>query len=194
MDAVRVERRLIGGRLACPDCGGVLAGWGHGRERTLRGVNGPVRVRPRRSRCVGCHVTHVLLPIGMLVRRADLAVVIGAALAAKAAGVGYRSIAVELGRPVDTVRGWLRRFAGRVEAVRSVFTVWLRVLVPDPVMPQPAGSVWADAMAAIVATARAAAARFVVPMVPVWEMAAAISGGRLLSPGWPTVSINTGCP
>jgi hypothetical protein len=193
VDVDRVERRLMGGLLTCPECGGVLAGWGYGRERTVRGSDGPVRMRPRRSRCAGCGVTHVLLPVVVLVRRADAAVVIGAALAAKAAGVGYRSIAVVLRRPPDTVRGWLRRFAGRAEVVRSVFTVWVRALDPDPVMPEPAGSVWADAVAAIVAATRAAAGRFVMSAVSAWEVATAISGGLLLAPGWPAVSINTSC-
>jgi hypothetical protein len=194
VDADGVERRLVSGRLACPGCGGVLTGWGHGRERTVRGPDGPVRVRPRRSRCAGCGVTHVLLPVVLLVRRADAAVVIGSALAAKAAGAGYRSIAAALSRSVDTVRGWIRRFAVRVELVRSVFTVWLRALDPDPVMPEPAVSPWADALAAIEAAARAAAQRFVLPMVSAWEFAAAVSGGRLLAPGWPPLWINTSCP
>jgi hypothetical protein len=39
------------------------------------------------------------------------------------------------GHPAETVRGWLRRFAGRVEAVRMVFTRWCRALSPDPVLP-----------------------------------------------------------
>lgn len=189
-----VEQRLRSGRLTCPGCAGVLTGWGHGRERMLRGQAGPVRVRPRRSRCVTCGITHMLLPVTLLVRRADMAAVIGAALAAKASGAGYRSIAAVLGRPADTVRGWLRRFAGRVEAVRGVFTVWLRALAADPVMPEPAGNPWADALAAIGAAAAAAAVRFVVPGVPVWELATAISSGRLLAPGWPDMSINTSCP
>jgi hypothetical protein len=127
----------------------------------------------------------VLLPVVMLVRRADGVVVIGAALAAKVAGGGYRSIAAALGRPAETVRGWLRRFASRTEAVRGVFTVWLRALAPDPVMPEPAGGGWADALAAIAGVARAAAGRFAVPTASAWVVAAAISGGRLLAPGWP---------
>lgn len=76
-----------------------------------------------------------MLPVMALLRRADLAVVIGAALAAKAAGAGYRPIAVMLGRPPETVRGWLRCFAGRVEAVRGVFTGWLRALAADRCCP-----------------------------------------------------------
>jgi hypothetical protein len=139
-------------------------------------------------------VTHVLLPVVVLLRRADTAAVIGAALAAKARGGGYRRIAAVLGRPVETVRGWLRRFAGRVELVRSVFTGWLRALAADPVMPEPAGSAWADAVTAIVAAAQAVATRFELGRVAPWEMAVAASSGCLLAPGWPPEWINTSSP
>jgi hypothetical protein len=128
----------------------------------------------------------VLLPVRLLLRRADTAAVIGAALAARAAGAGYRRIAAVLGRPAQTVRGWLRRFAGRVEAVRRLFTVLLRAVAADPVMPDPAGGGWADAVAAIVAAAAAVAGRFAVSTVPVWSWVSAVSRGRLLAPGWPT--------
>jgi hypothetical protein len=47
--------------------------------------------------------------------------VIGAGLTAKATGAGHRLTAALLGRPPETVRGWLRRFATRVEEVRAVF-------------------------------------------------------------------------
>jgi hypothetical protein len=133
----------------------------------------------------------VLLPVGLLLRRADTVVVIGAALTARAGGAGFRRIAAELQRPAETVRGWLRRFAGRVEAVRRLFTVLLRAVAADPVMPEPAGGAWADAVAAIGAAAAAVAGRFVVFTVPPWQWASAVSGGRLLAPGWPTEWINT---
>jgi hypothetical protein len=184
-DVAAVERRLGAGALACPGCSGVLAGWGYARARLVRGPVGSVRVAPRRCRCSGCGVTHVLLPVLLLVRRADTAAVIGAALAAKAAGVGHRRIATGLGRAAETVRGWLRRFAGRVEAVRVVFTRWCRALSPDPVLPGPTGSAWADAIAAITAAAGAAGARLGIGEVPVWRLATAVSAGRLLSPRWP---------
>lgn len=131
-------------------------------------------------------MTHVLLPVVALLRRADLAAVIGVALAAKAAGAGFRRIAVALARPAETVRDWLRRFAGRLEPVRTVFTVWLRTLDPDPVMPAPAGNAWADAVSVIEAVTAAVARRFV-STVPPWEVAAVLSGGLLLAPGWPGV-------
>ena len=72
-DTAAVEERLRSGRLACPGCAGVLAGWGRARARTVRGPDGGVRVVPRRSRCTGCRATHVLLPVLLLVRRADTA-------------------------------------------------------------------------------------------------------------------------
>jgi hypothetical protein len=190
-DLAAVEQRLMDGRIVCPGCSGVLAGWGHGRTRSVRDSGGVLRVRPRRARCRGCGATHVLLPVWLLVRRADTAAVIGAALVAKADGAGCRRIAAGLGRPVETVRGWLRRFAGRVEAVRRVFTVLLRAVAADPVMPEPAGSVWADAVAAIGAAAEVVVGRFVVFTVPAWQWASAVSGGRLLAPGWPKEWINT---
>ena len=187
-DVDRVERRLAAGELRCPGCVGVLAGWGRARPRQLRGPDGLVRLCPRRSRCTGCGSTHVLLPVSALVRRADSAAVIVSALAAKAArGVGFRRIADELARPAETVRGWLRRFAERAELVRSAFTVWLCAVDADPVMPGPAGGGFADAMAAIAAVATAITHRFVLPGVSLAETAVAVSGGRLLAPGWPGV-------
>jgi len=181
-----VERRLAAGELWCPSCSNVLAGWGRARSRQVRGPDGPVQLCPRRSRCTGCGVTHVLLPVSALLRRADTAAVIVSALAAKArCGLGFRRIAADLGRPGETVRGWLRRFAERAEAVRSTFTVWLRAVDPDPVMPEPAGGVFADAVTVIAAVATVIERRFALPTVSLAETAVAVSGGRLLAPGWP---------
>jgi Domain of unknown function (DUF6431) len=196
-DGAAVERRLAQGRLACPGCGGRLGPWGHARPRVLReqGV-ARRRLRPRRARCAGCGRTHVLLPVSVLVRRADAAVVIGAALAAKAAGRGHRPIAVWLGRPAATVRGWLRRFAVRATRLRAAFTTLLCELDPDPPVLEPAGSVVADAVAAIAAAAGAVGRRWpglVVGLSP-WELAVAVTGGRLLSPGVAVEVRNTNCP
>ena len=180
-DLVAVEERLGSGGLVCPECSAVLARWGHARRRRVRDTDGGLWIVPRGSRCTGCGVTHVLL----LVRRADTVAVIGAGMTAKATGAGHRLIAALLGRPPETVRGWLRRFAARVEPVRAVFTRWCRALAPDPVLPGPAGSAWADAIAAIGAAAAAVGARFGIGEVPVWQVATTISAARLLLPGWP---------
>jgi hypothetical protein len=181
-----VERLLAGGGLECPRCGGVLAGWGHARPRVLRGGQGPVRLRPRRARCRGCGATHVLLPAFALLRRADLAEVIGLALAAKASGSGARPIAAAIGRPAGTVRGWVRRFGARAEAVRVFFTRLLVEAGVDPVPPAQARSAFADAVAAVAGAAAAVLSRWPgIGEVPPWRLASAASGGRLLSPGWP---------
>ena len=134
-DAVRVERMLEEGGLSCPGCGGRLAGWGHGRLRVVFGSGRRTRrvVRPRRSRCTACRVTHMLLPAAMLARRADEARVIGAAVTAAARGRGRRRIAAELGVPEETVRRWLRRFAARADRVREIFTGVAAAVSADPV-------------------------------------------------------------
>ena len=192
-DRDEVERQLAGGELACPSCGGVLGGWGNARQRPVRAGEGPDAVLvPRRSRCRGCGATHVLLPAWCLLRRADAAVVIGAALEAAAAGDGHRRIAVRLGRSASTVRGWLRRFAGRAEEVRVFFTVLLARVAPDPVMPAGAVSAVAAAVSAIAGAAMAVTERWpLVGQVPVWAAASAASGGLLLAPGWPGGGRNT---
>src|SRR5215207_4965146 len=125
-EPVEAERRLRAGELVCA-CGGGLAPWGHARQRSVRGVGD---LRPRRARCGTCLVTHVLLAVSCLLRRADGVDVIGAALRAKAAGAGHRPIAQRLGRPVSTVRGWLRAFARNAETVRSILTALLVQLDP----------------------------------------------------------------
>jgi len=187
-----VERQLSGGELSCPSCGGVLGRWGKAAERRVRVLEGDdVWFSPRRSRCRGCGATHVLLPAWCLLRRADAAGVIGAALEAAAAGGGHRKIAGLLGRPASTVRGWLRRFAGRADPVRVFFTVLLARTGPDPVMPAGAAGLVAAAVSAIAGAAAAVAARWPrVGEVPVWAAASAASGGLLLAPGWPGAGAN----
>lgn len=192
-DRDEVERQLAGGELACPSCGGVLGGWGNARLRRVRVLRGPdAEVVPRRSRCGQCGATHVLLPAWCLLRRADAAAVIGAALAAAAGGDGCRKIAGWLRRPVPTVRGWLRRFAGRAEEVRVFFTVLLARTAPDPVMPAAAAGPAAAAVSAVAGAVAAVAARWPqLGEVPVWTAASAASGGLLLAPGWPGRGRNT---
>lgn len=193
-NAYDVECRLTWGRVACPGCGHPLSRWGHGRPRMLRG-DGQLRwrLRPRRARCGRCRVTHVLLPITALLRRADSVAVIGAALAEAAGGRGHRRIAADLGRPAATVRGWLRRFAARAGPIREVFIAVLCELDPDPVPPRRAGSQLADAVAAVAAAAAAAASRFgdCVVTVSAWELAAAVTSGTLLAPGPAVTPANT---
>ena len=181
-----VERQLAAGQLCCPSCGGVLGGWGNAAERLIRVLEGPdVVLVPRRSRCRACGGTHVLLPAQLLSRRADAGAVIGRALEEKAAGSGHRVIALALGRPPSTVRGWLRSLARGAGRVRERFTALAASLVTDPPLPGPAGSPVADAVAAVAAAAAAAALVPGVGTVARWQLAAAVTCGLLLTPAWP---------
>jgi transposase-like protein len=96
----------------------------------------------------------VLLPDLALLRRQDEVSVIGAAVEAKVAGSGFRSIASRLGVHAGTVRGWLRRFAERAELIRTHFTRWAVVLDPELGSVLPAGGTVADALEAIAVAAR----------------------------------------
>ena len=125
----------------------------------------------------------MLIGTDCLLRRRDLAEVIGAALVAKAAGLGHRR-AGAAGVPPSTVRRWLRRFAAYAEAIRVFFTVLAHDLDPmlAPLAPTP--TPLGDAVEAIAAAARAASLRLA-PVAP-WQFASASSGGRLLSnTEWP---------
>jgi transposase-like protein len=179
-DPVRVDGLLAAGQLRCPGCTGRLGPWGHARSRSVREQHGPVRHRPRRTRCSSCGRTHVLLAASMLLRRADGVLVIGAALLAKAAGAGHRTVAAGLGRPAGTVRGWLRRFARRAEQLRVLFTGLLHALDASAGPLTPTASTCGDALQALGAAAAAAVRRFG-PRCP-WQFTAAASGGLLLAP------------
>ena len=140
-------------------------------------------------------MTHVLLAVSCLLRRADAVDVIGAALRMKATGAGHRPIAAGMARPASTVRGWLRAFAGNAETVRALCMALLVQL--DPLIgPLPAHpSAVADAVEAIGACAAAARRRLgVVGAVSPWQLASAVTNGRLLALAPTAGSINTNSP
>jgi hypothetical protein len=109
---------------------------------------------------------------------------IGRSLEESAGGAGHRKIAGLLGRPVSTVRGWLRALARNAGAVRERFTALAVSLVTDPPLPAPAGSPSADAVAAVAAAAVSAAMVPGVGVVARWELASAVTCGLLLAPSW----------
>ena len=187
-EEARVEVELLGGLLGCPSCRGVLGPWGHRRGRVLRCRSGDPLLVPRRARCRGCLGTHVLLPEVVLLRRQDEVAVIGEAIEASVAGEGCRSIASRLGVPADTVRGWLRRFVGRAELIRALFTRCAVALDPMLGSVLPAGSGVADALEAVAVAGRAWVLRF--GPRPVWQIVSRLSAGGLLSRN--TSSLATG--
>ena len=180
-DPRRVEAQLAAGRLACPGCGGRLSRWGFTALRSVRMRDGERSMRLRRGCCCRCGATHVLLPACLVARRRDGVEVIGDALYRAALGEGHRRIAARLGRPPDTVRGWLRAARRSAERVRAVAVRWYVALDVEsgPVAPQR--SAIADAVEALLLMARAWRRRFGPEAIGPWERAQRLTGG-LLSP------------
>lgn len=178
-DPARVEAALCDGLLACPSCTGALRPWGWARTRTLRRAGGTEKLRPRRSRCSACKKTSVLLPDVVLLRRVDEAAVIGTALLEHAGGTGQRTIAGLIGRPRETVRGWLRRFFERAEMLARHFSSWAFGLTArlDELAPQT--SPVTVALQAIGLATRAAST--LLGPRPAWSWASAMTGGLLLA-------------
>lgn len=171
---------LLAGRVCCPDCDRPLAPYGFAREREVRLRHGSRLLRPRRAICRSCARTHVLLPAFCVPRRRDGVEVIGLALLAAADGEGHRTIAARLDRPPGTVRGWLRAFARRSEPIRRCAVRWTIALSDADALPrllscQPI----TDALEALACATRAWVLRCG-PRGSPWELAVALTGGRLL--------------
>jgi hypothetical protein len=136
----------------------VLGGWGYARARQVEGLSDALR--PRRAGCRVCTVTHVLLPVTVLLRRAHAAERIWAALTARADGLGHHRIAMGLGVPAATVRGWLRRVAQRLAAIRSWFLGVAVTVGVDVTIPDTSGCRWRDVLGAVAAATTAIRFRF----------------------------------
>lgn len=119
----------------------------------------------------------------MSVRRADTLEVIGTALAAKAAGSGYRTIAAQLGRPLSTVRRWLRRVPEKhahwlyEQAVQHAFRLNPEILARPKQWPSLLG--WS---LNILAGAALAHRHRVGPELPPWTLIGLFPRGNLLGP------------
>lgn len=187
----RAERILRAGNMGCPRCPGRLRPFGHGRTRTVRGRGtATLRVTPRRARCGGCGGTQILLPATLTVRRADSTEVIGAALAAKAGGAGFRAIAATLARPVSTVRSWLRRAPDQharwlyERAVQRSVEIDRELLVgpgPYPTVLGQYPTVLGQALNLLAGAALRYRERLGLPDTP-WALIGFFAQGRLLAP------------
>jgi hypothetical protein len=180
----RADRALRAGQLACPgECQGRLRPWGWARRRPIRHADRVQVVRPRRARCAGCGITHVLLPASMLAHRAWAISVIGPALTLAADGHSHRRIAGRLGVPADTVRGWLRRLRARADLLVAWCTATAYRLDASLGRLEPARG-WRSALHAAVGLIGVAAAAFVrhlaVPLSP-WQAVCAVTSGLLLA-------------
>ena len=173
-----VETALMAGELCCPSCGGTLAPWAHARVRVVRLLATSECRQFRRSRCRSCAKTHVLAPSDTLKRRRDSVEIIGLALTHNTNGIGHRKIAARLGRPFETVRGWLRRACLRAEEIRVHFTKW-SVALDSSALLQKTGSPLGDALNAIGHAGRAAVLRHIADNP--WCFCSGATAGALLS-------------
>ncbi|MEV2226892.1 helix-turn-helix domain-containing protein, partial [Nocardia vinacea] len=86
-------------------------------------------------------------------------------------------------------RCWLRRAGGRLEAVRAEFVRLAVTVGVDVTVPKTAGSAWKDMLAAVEWAAVMIGDRFAeFGTVTQAALVVAVSGGRLLAPGWPAAS------
>ena len=87
------------------------------------------------------------------------------------------------------MRGWLRRAAQRLEAMRALFLTVAVTAGVDVRIPDGFGCRWKDVLAAVATATAAIRFRFgavgLLGAVTPARVAAAVSGGRLLAPGWP---------
>jgi len=152
---------LAAGTLGCPSCqAGRLRRHGCGREREIRVPGGEREtVRPPRGLCRSCGAAHQLVPAWAVPRRKDGAGVIArAAVASVLRGAGSRRPGRELGVPAGTVRGWLRRLRIRAGDMRQDASAAPEIITAGRDAPclGPCGSALGDALAAVIACARAA--------------------------------------
>jgi hypothetical protein len=108
-------------------------------------------------------------------------------LLAHQGGAGARTIAADLGVPVDTVRSWVRSVSAHAQWLRERATRWAFRMDPTHPPMQPTGSPLGDALDAL-GHAAAATARRVPRPLTAWQLIGLISAGCLLAPVASTLS------
>ena len=163
----------------CPSCSAAMTFWS-GYVRPVRVLGRCVRLFVRRARCRSCGVTHALLPGFALVKRLDVVETIGEAIEAVTGGQsGVRPVARTLGISHTTVRGWLRRFAGRSAELAMSFAALaldLGAVVTDLPQLDPANAVGALRRAFVAASALPGWMG-----LGAWRFCSVVCGGRLLA-------------
>jgi hypothetical protein len=178
VDAAEVERQLRARELACPECDASLAPWGYASGRRVRGRDGTIGRGVRRSRCTAFGTTHVLLPVSALRRRLDASETILLALTAHARGMGQRRVAIHIGRPEETVRGWLRRARLLAAEIRDHFTQLGHERFGCDLRLEPLSAPLKDALNVIGVVAKAAVQQL--GPRPVWHFVAGATNGDLI--------------
>lgn len=176
---VAAGRGVVAPRVVCPGCSVPMAFWS-GYHRSVR-VDGLFhRLWICRARCSGCAVSHALLPSFLLIGRQDTVGVIGEALADVSAGLSIERVAVRVDVPFTTVRGWVRRFAGRAAMWLSGFAA-LAVEFGGVTPARWPSTPTAGAVAAMGWAHRAAAVRQPVLTPSLWGFVSVVCGGALIT-------------
>lgn len=170
-------------RPSCPSCGRWMVFWS-GYWRFTRAAGS--RIWVRRARCTSCALSRALLPAFVLVRRLDPVNVIGTALAGVATGRGMRPLAMALGVPYETLRGWRRRYRSRAPTLAAGFgALAVGLGGAGPALSRVPERAGLEALAAAWGQARR---RFGARVLAVFEFASLVTGGELLatttSPPW----------
>jgi hypothetical protein len=128
----------------------------------------------------------VLLPAGLFSRRADSGVVIAAAVALAAAGLGFRRIAAVLGRPEPTVRDWVQAASHVTGPACSWFALAGLITGADPsgVRPRKSGPGLTGLISAARWLAACLAQRSHQTILPWWVAAAVVCRCCFLQTSW----------
>ncbi len=170
----------------CPRCEGRLGPW-PGYRRLVRHRGRTRRLRLNRARCRSCGRTHALLPSFLTAYRRDVVGTIGGVLLGAAAGHGHRPLAAAAAVPASTARGWIRRGRRGCAPTAARLRRYALELEAQPSRSPPGADPIGRLLEPIAQVMQAAKERWaaVAALPGPFQIATAVSGGRLLGP-WPS--------
>lgn len=171
---------------SCPNCEGQLGPW-PGYRRLVRHRGRTRRLRLHRARCRRCGRTHALMPSFLAAYRRDVVATIGGALLGAASGRGHRQLAAAAGVPASTARGWIRRARRGCAPTGARLRRYAFELEVQPSRSPPAADPIGQLLEPIAQVTQAVQERWgaALERVSPFQIATAVSGGRLLGP-WPS--------
>ena len=169
----------------CPRCEGQLGPW-PGYRRLVRHRGRTRRLRLHRARCRRCGRTHALVPSFLTAYRRDVVTTIGAVLLGAASGRGHRPLAAAAAVPPSTARGWIRRARRGCAPTGARLRRYAFELDVQPSRSPPAADPVGSLLEPIALVTQAVRACWgaALKRTGPFQIATAVSGGRLLGP-WP---------
>lgn len=175
---VLAGRSVVVPRVGCPGCFVPMVFWS-GYERSVRVSGRCWRLWLARGRCMGCRVSHVLLPSFLVIGRLDVAATIGIVLCGVRGDCGVRGVAGAVDVPHTTARGWVRSFRLKASVLWSGF-VALTVELGGEVAAVIPADVGAAAITAMQCAHRAAGVRHWLLTPGLWDFVSVVCGGLLI--------------